>query len=634
MKKNIIEIFKNDINAVKNNPTVIFALIVLISIPSLYTCLTIQSTWDPYSQTSNIKVAIVDDDVGATLNGTDYNTGDLLVGELKNNKNFSWQFVDKETAINGLKKGEYYAALIIPSNFSQNLLSISTPKPHQAQIKYITNDKLSPITPKMTEAGADAIQVKINSIIIKTVDGIIFGKIKDLGTLTKNNKAKFLKTKKLVNQLNGKLSFIDSKITEINSIMVNVNKIWPKIRSALPEIQSYSNNVRQSYDSLYAQIKADPKKALITVQNMESKVQQTIISLEYQHAVLTSLYNSAGDSQLVPIIKQIENNIIQAKKVFTLLKSIESDINSKNNPMGKLTQLKTLIDEMDNSINLLLTNKEKINQKIGEASVGLSLVNSKWPLLRKTVPMAAAKLNSINVEDIDKLGTFSDLDLAAVNDYFENPVEIEKEHIYPIKNYGSALAPFYMALSLWIGGIMAIAVMAMRVKSRKKYPSRSVYFGRMGIFLVISILQASLVALGALFSNIQVSSTLLLIFTVLFTGLCFMIIVYSLTSAFGNAGKLLSVIFLVVQITAAGGTFPVELLSPAFQSIHPYLPITYAIAAFREVIAGVLWNNYLYCIGILSIFPILAVVLTLLIKEKLDGSTEFAEKKLKKSGLF
>lgn len=634
MIKSAIEIFKNDMGIIKNNYVVASAILIIICIPALYTGLIIKSSWDPYAQTGDIKVAVANMDLGYELNGTRYNMGDLLTEELKNNTNFNWQFVDKETALNGVKNGKYYAALIIPSNFSKDLLSISTPNPHQAQIEYISNDKLSPITSRMTESGADAIQVKINTIIIKTINGLIFGKIKDLGTLAIENKAQFLKTKTFVNTLNGNLNSIDAKIAEANSMMGTVNSIWPKISASLPQIQSYSNNIKQSYDSLYIQIKSDPKSALIAVQGMESKVQQAIISLEYQHAVLTSLYNSTGDPQLLPIIKQIENNIYQANKVLRLLKGIKEDINDNNNPMGKLTQLKILIDEMDNSINLLAANKETINQKISEASKGLGLVNSKWPEIRKTIPLAVNKLNSINEEDINKLSSFSNLDLDDVNNYFESPVEIQKEHIYKIDKYGSALAPFYMAISLWIGGIMAIAVLSMHVKSGRKYKSQTVYMGRMGLFLIIGILQALLVALGVLLLDIQVSSEFLIIFTTLFIGICFMVMVYSLTSAFGNAGKLLSVILLVVQITAAGGTFPVELLSPAFQAIHPYLPLTYAISTLREVIAGVLWSNYLYCMLILAIFPVLTFILTMLIKGKIKKRVNWTEKRLRESGLF
>lgn len=634
MIKKAINIFKNDLKAVKNNPMVIMVLIVLICIPSLYTLLTVQSTWDPYTQTSNMKIAVVNEDAGYVLNGTQYQIGDHFVRELKNNKNFSWQFTDRETALDGVKTGKYYAALIIPVNFTENILSIDTNTPHPAQIEYIDNEKLNPIASKITGSGADALQVKINSIVVKTIDNVIFGKVKDVGELVKENKPQILKLKTFVNTLNGNLGVIDSKIAEANSMMGTVNEIWPKISASLPKIQENSNGIRASYDSLYAQIVADPEGALTMVQNMESQVQETLITLEYQDSVLTSLYNATGDTQLIPIINEIEDNIGKSNRVLALLKDIEGDIKNSRDPQSKLTQLKTLIDQMDDAINLLVNNKETINQKISGATAELNMVNSKWPGLRSSIPLAAAKINSISEEDIDSLSSYSDLDMDGVESYFEGPVTVEKKSMYPVDNYGSALAPFYMALSLWIGGIMAIALISMRVKSKKQYRGIIVYLGRMGLFVIISLFQGLLVALAVLALGVQTSSTSLLILTSMLIGLSFMIIVYSLTSAFGNAGKLLSVILLVVQITAAGGTFPVELLSSFSQAINPYIPLTYAIDLLREVIAGVSWSNYWYCLGILVLFPIFTFLLTLLVKGKLDGRAESAEEKLKESGLF
>ncbi|MFA0832987.1 MAG: YhgE/Pip family protein [Methanobacterium formicicum] len=634
MIKKAIKIFKNDLRVVKNNPMVIMVLIVLICIPSLYTLLTVQSTWDPYTQTSNMKIAVVNEDAGYVLNGTQYQIGDHFVRELKNNKNFSWQFTDRETALDGVKTGKYYAALIIPGNFTENILSIDTTAPHKAQIEYIDNEKLNPIASKITGSGADALQVKINTVVVKTIDNVIFGKVKDVGELLKENKPQILKLKTFVNTLNGNLGAIDSKIAEANSMMGTVNEIWPKISASLPKIQENSNGIRANYDSLYAQIVTDPEGALTMVQNMESQVQETLITLEYQDAVLTSLYNATGDTQLIPIINEIEDNIGKANKVLALLKDIEGDIKNSRDPQSKLTQLKTLIDQMDDAINLLVNNKETINQKISGATAELNMVNSKWPELRSSIPLAAAKINSISEEDIDSLASYSDLDMDGVESYFEGPVAVEKRSMYPVDNYGSALAPFYMALSLWIGGIMAIALISMRVKSKKQYRGIIVYLGRMGLFVIISLFQGLLVALAVLTLGVQTSSIALLILTSMLIGLSFMIIVYSLTSAFGNAGKLLSVILLVVQITAAGGTFPVELLSSFSQALNPYIPLTYAITLLREVIAGVSWSNYWYCLGILALFPISTFLLTLLVKGKLDGRAESAEEKLKESGLF
>ena len=634
MIKGITEIFKNDIKAIIRNPVVIFVLIVIICIPALYALLNIQATWDPYSETSNIQVAVVDNDSGYTTNGSHYNVGNNLVDELKNNTNFSWQFVDKQTALDGVKNGKYYAALIIPGNFSENLLSIETTTPQQAKIEYIVNDKLNPVAPRLTNAGSDEVQTKINNEVIKTVDGIIFGKLSDVGEIAKENKAQFIKLKSFVNELNGKIGTIDSSIAEANSDMDTINDIWPQISAALPEIQKYSNYARTNYDSLYNQVMSDPQKSLAKVQNMESQVNNTITGLKLVDATLTSLYNATGNQELKPVITQIETDINYANQALAVLNEIENDIKTGKSPTGKLAELKTLIDKMDNGVNTLVANKATINQKINRATAGLGLVNSKWPLIKSSIPIAAAKLNSINVNDINDLIAFSDVNQDDVKNYFESPVELNKKTMYPVSNYGSALSPFYIPISLWIGCIIAVAMLSMRVKTGRIYNAASVYLGRMGIFLIISILQALLVAFGALYLHVQISSALLFILTTLYIGICAMIIVYSMTSAFGNAGKALAIIILVLQITATAGIFPLEILPPFFQAIHPYLPLTYAVGALREVVAGVIWSTYWYNILYLTIFPIVAFVLTLLIKEKVDKRAQWTEEKLKESGLF
>ena len=634
MIKDIRNIFKNDMKAVKNNPVVMVVLLVIILLPSLYALLNIEATWDPYARTSNLEVAVVNEDLGYASNDTNYNVGNMLVNELKNNTNFKWQFVDKTTGLNGVKNGKYYAVLIIPSNFSQQLLSIQTSNPQQAQIQYIVNDKTNPIAPRLTNAGVDAIQSQINGEIVKTVDGIIFGKLSDIGEYAAANKAEFLKAKSFVNELNGQIGEIDSTITQANTDMSTVNNIWPKVSAALPQIQKISNTVRTEYDSLYTQIASNPTQALTKVQNMESQVNILITTLKYIDAILTSLYDTTGDAQLKPIIAQVETDITTANNVLVILQKVEADIKNGTSPTGDLTNLKSSINTMDNAINTLVANQGNINQQINEASAKLSLVNTQWPTIKTAIPIAASKLNSINESDINGLIAFSAMNQTGVQNYFDSPVVVQKQDMYPINNYGSALAPFYISISLWIGCIIAVAMISMRVKSRIKYRAESIYLGRMGLFIVISILQSIFVALGALYLHVQASSAILFILTTLFIGFCSMVIVYSMTSTLGNAGKSLAIIILVLQITATAGIYPVQLLPPFFQAIHPYLPLTYAIGALREVIGGVLWSSYWYNILILAIFPALTFVITLIIKEKLNKRSQWSEKKLGDSGLF
>lgn len=633
MIKGVREILKSDFRAVKRSPVVMVVLFGIILVPSFYALLNIEASWNPYNETSNIKIAVVNEDMGCTANGTQYNVGTSLVDELKNNKDFNWQFVDENTALNGVKNGKYYAALIIPGNFSEQILSIDTANPQRAKIKYILNDKLNPIAPRMTNVGMDTFQSKINDEIVKTIDGIIFGKLADVGELANENEAQFLRTRSLVNEMNNNVGSIDSSITEANSDLSTVTAAWSQIKSELPEMKSNADYAKNEYDTLYSYVSGDPSKAVTTVQGMKTKVSSLITNLEYMENLLTVLYQLTGDENLKPIITEVNGDITDANNTLTTLNGVESDLESTGTT-NRLSSLKTSIDQMNSAVNTLYNDQDEISQKINAAAATLNLVNSKWPTFKSAIQDAANKLNQVSDSDLNNLTALSNIDPDAAENYFESPVKLETEHMYTIKDYGSSIAPFYIVLSLWVGGIVAVAMMKVQVASRKRYHGTTVYLGRMGIFMVVGILQALVVALGSLFIKVQVSSALLFVLTIVYTGMCFMLIIYSLTSLFGNVGKFFAVVFLVLQIAGAGGTFPVQVLPPFFQAVNPYLPFTYAISALHEVIAGVLWSNYWHCMVVLTAFPALVFCLALLIKEKLSKPAEWAEEKLEESGLF
>ncbi|MDI9618978.1 YhgE/Pip domain-containing protein [Methanothermobacter sp.] len=630
--KKALEIFLNDIKTVKNSPVVLFVIAVIICIPALYAVFNIQATLDPYSKTSNIKVAVVNEDRGVNFEGKKLNVGAEFVDELRNNRNFDWQFVDRSEAMSGLREGDYYAVLIIPGNFSSDLLSIKNGTPRQASIEYIVNDKLNPVAPRITNAGADALQAKINSEVVKTIDGIIFGKISSAGELARANRDDILRTKKFISELNANLGKIDETLRTANSDLKKGQNLWSGLKSDLPEIQENANFVKEKYSLLESYIGKDPAKALSTVQSMESHLSEAITSMKYLKAVLASLYSATGDPKLKTAMDQIDANIQKANSVLGILEGIERDLKTKGTT-ERLVKLRESLNKMDSALNRLMDNRSQIDAAMRDASSKLGIANSKWPVMRSAIQDAHRKLGMISEDDLDSLVRLADIDPSAVREYFKSPVKMEKEHIYPVKNYGSALAPFYIPISLWIGGIIAVAMISMRVKYGE-YSSIQVYFGRMGLFLIIAIYQALVVAAGALLLQVQITGTLLFLLTAIYVSICSMLIIYSLTSALGNAGKALSIIILVLQITGTGGIFPVELLPPFFQAIHPYLPLTYAVGALREVVGGVIWSIYWKNMALLALFPVVTFLITVLVKEKMDKRAHWMENKLEESGLF
>ncbi len=223
------------------------------------------------------------------------------------------------------------------------------------------------------------------------------------------------------------------------------------------------------------------------------------------------------------------------------------------------------------------------------------------------------------------------------SDFISNPVEIKENRIYPIPNYGSAMAPFFTTLSLWVGALILVSILSVEVKDikgAKKLKVHEKYFGRYFTFMTIAIFQALIVSLGDIYLlKVYVSNKSIFILFSIFISIIFSMIIYTLVSVFGNVGKALGVILLVLQISASGGTFPIEVTPGFFQRINPLLPFTYAVSGMREAVGGVIEGILLRDIIILLIYFTLSILLALLLKKKLEKANKNFVKKFKESGL-
>lgn len=640
-----LNIFKSDMKTIFTNPVVLIVLLAIILIPSLYAIVNIEANWDPYENTANLKIAVVNQDLGYSVNNENLNVGDMLVDELKENKTFNWEFVSYKEGMDGLNREKYYGIIIIPSNFSKSLLSIESLNPDRSEITFITNDKMNPIASRITDTSANNIQSAINTKVTRTIDDIIFNNLYDIGKIAKSNEKNFNNLKNFLNNLNSKTSSIGSYLSDGQHDMGVVSNIWSNVYKDLPQLKKDTYSLKNNYDNLYNQISSNPQKALSTVKLMESKITNTIQILKITDAYLNNLYNLTNNEDLKPIIKDVEEDLSIANKILTVLEDIEKNIDDVSHNKGNLVKLNSLINQLDKNVNILNDNKETINNKVNIASKGVDYANSNWPIAKNYIEEATAKINSINY---DKLVQFSNANLSSIDNYFQSPVEVKEKKLYPIDNYGEGVAPFYICLALWVGCVITSAMVSTRFRPKstfnpmnrslnnniQNFDSESIYVGRMGLFLVISILQSLIIIIGLLLLNLNISSTFLFIITTFYVGLCLMITIYSIISTLGNSGKAFVIVLLVFQIPATGGTYPIQLLPQFFQIIHSLLPLTYGIGAIREVMGGIYWSNYIYNIIILSIYPVVSFLITILIKEKLEKYTKLMEEKLDDSGLF
>lgn len=264
-----------------------------------------------------------------------------------------------------------------------------------------------------------------------------------------------------------------------------------------------------------------------------------------------------------------------------------------------------------------------VRKLLADAASGVAFGTKELTAVRQDLPGAEAKLRSV----ADRIRAFEEkgdiqtiIDLLVNNfekksEFFAHPVSLVENKLYPIPNYGSAMSPFFTTLSLWVGALLLVSLLSVEVKDCPGgCRAFEVYFGRYAIFLQVALFQALFVTLGDIFLlKAYVLNRLWFVLFGLLLSAVFMLIVYTLVSVFGNVGKAIAIVLLVLQLAGSGGTFPIQVTPPFFQAIYPFLPFTYGIGMMREAVGGILWDlvwrDLLWMAGYAGITLILGLAL-------------------------
>lgn len=239
--------------------------------------------------------------------------------------------------------------------------------------------------------------------------------------------------------------------------------------------------------------------------------------------------------------------------------------------------------------------------------------------------LAAALTKAIDTGDLSELTKLIGADPTALATHLAEPVSLTRVPVYDVVSFGAAMTPLYTVLALWVGALlMSVAIRVDPPQGEGSVlpplsPAQT-YLGRFGIFAIVGFLQSSLVCLGSvLFTQVQPQHPFLLILAGWVMSLVFTLIIYTFVVTFGNAGKALAVLMLVIQISTSGGAYPLQLLPEWFQNVSPFLPATHAVSALRSAIAGIYQNDYWISLGWLAAFALPALLLGLVLRLPLMG---------------
>lgn len=586
--KNIISVFLSDWRRISTNVVALIVVMGLCILPSLYAWFNILSNWDPYGPdaTGNIKVAVASSDKGVTIGDNTVNISDSVIEGLKANDTIGWVFTDDvESAVNGVYAGDYYAALIMPDDFSENMVSFLTDSFTHPQIIYYTNQKKNAIAPKITDKAKTAVQQQVNATFLSTLTESALKVVDTASDVSKNG---YLSDDGETGQ-----SVVDMVIAKLEAVKLQLN----------------------TYETILTTINSVMETASSTAAIAGN------VSPDF----------SAEQSAL--------NNLASSLDGFTAFGT--GTMGQLSSGIGKLSDSMNSISSLYRNVNY---NVAEFNQSMSMMSENLAETLDVIVELEDKIQNTIDDLNDFKDSgEYTLLSMMVAMDSQEVSSFMAAPLTMEEVDMYPIENYGSAMSPFYTVLALWVGALITVAIVHVPVKSLepgvkldvKDLKPYQAFFGRYITFFIIGEIQALLTALGDLFYiGIQCVNPIKFMFGCMFISFVFTMISYSLTYAFDNIGEALVVVIMVIQVAGAGGTFPVEVLPKVYQAIYKYLPFNYAMNALRECVGGLYRWDYFKYLGYLLVFVVVSLFVGLVLSIPAKKLNEMIIKSKKKSGVM
>lgn len=250
--KQIWRIYKTDLRNVAKHWAAIVIVLGLMILPSLYAWFNIKASWDPYGNTKEVPIAVSNQDAGSNLRGKDINIGDEIVDSLKKNKNLGWKFVDQKQAIYGVERGDYYASITIPKDFSEKIATVLDENPQKPELDYYVNEKVNAIAPKITAKGASGITEEISKNFVKTANGEIFKIFNDLGIDLETNLPSIEKVKDLVFKLEAQFPEMNTLMDKALDDATRAEDVVKVAQKELPVVESVINDGQDTLKSLDA----------------------------------------------------------------------------------------------------------------------------------------------------------------------------------------------------------------------------------------------------------------------------------------------------------------------------------------------------------------------------------------------
>lgn len=743
----IWRIFLYDLRHASCNVIAGIVCVGLVIVPSLYAWINIAGSWDPYGNTHNLKVAVANTDEGfsSSLMPLSINVGDKVCDALRANDQIGWVITDEADARDGVDSGRYYAAIIVPKEFSRDLLGMLDPSTPRAKLIYLDNQKENAIASIVTDKATTAVQTQIDETFAETVSEVGASTISGISDYLSGDQVADLATRldealvrargsltDTATGLRGYGALVGSAQTLVGATSAldgsgDPDAIPQALDSAASGLTHGGDGLTQAIDAIHDSLEkgsgsldsmasklddAFDKAGTTTnaaadtldelagdAQERAGRLQAVNQAFSDQEAALTRLRDQLANSgTALPqgVMASVERALARTQQAVTDsqqaadamaelvdgfgqtasdLRQGVSDANGARDKLkGQVAEAKSKISavasDYDGTVADDLHNlSSTVSGLTGDARTIISGLDSTLDTVKGVADQATGDLGQVKTQldkgaddleaasgrlqdlhdrisralgsgDMDTVRTILSGNPEELARFLSAPVELHREPIFPVANNGSAMAPFYSTLALFVGAIILVAMLKVSpseaelaaVGGAKPY---QVYLGRLGIFLVLGLLQATLLVSGDLFYlHIQCVNPWLMVLAAWATSFVFCNITYALTVSFGDVGKAIAVFLLVIQVAGSGGSFPIQMLPAPFQALYPFLPFVPAITCMRGAVAGVYGMDYLMAMGQLMAFLVPCLLLGLLLRKPVVKLNHWIEHQLESTRIM
>ncbi|WP_024794037.1 YhgE/Pip domain-containing protein [Tomitella biformata] len=712
---NILTLIRHDYRQATRNWISGIVLFGVVLIPSFFAWFNVLSSWSPFDNVDNLKVAVASADEGyeSNLFPMRLSVGEQVISQLRANSDIDWQFVSKDEAIDGTKSEDYYAAIVLPPDFSQRMMTFLSPDAKPVEIDLYVNEKKNALSSLITGEAATDVSTQINTSFTQTLDKVGLALVSSLSTHLEDSDAQ--KTTNQIESAVGKVSVQLNSAADTADSFAIVLSAGDALLSSADSLTSSSSKAVSDTAGAIGQGAGAVSSAKNVISSAAERLSTAFtVSADGYNTLRAEINQIFGPSSTVPQsgtdFSQASGRVNQQIESYTRLRDqLRSWASAPGSDPVTRDAVNLLADGIDGVVDRQEALKQRLDaatsttpegtadpsatrsailQEVDAAQTAITAARDQYTnVLRPQLERLAADLSSIrgNFDGIsqdlraaeqslaagagslragladsetavrmlatdlrDSANTFAELESALnsasnTGDLSEvkkiigsdpakfatelaSPVNLKTIPVFKVDNFGSQMAPLYSVLGLWVGALLLAVLIRTEIDKRTlptlKRPLKpwQEYFGHYAIFGGLALLQATILFVGLIgFVGVRPAHPFLLLLAGWVMSFTFSLITYTLVLAFGEAGKAIGVLLLVVQISAGGGAYPLSVLPQWFQNISPFVPVSHATTAVRAAIAGIYDADYWKALGWLLLFTVpflfIGLVLRLVVKK-------------------